>query len=244
MQRFLLAVAFFTRLPVGNSTNHGMPLSNAVIYFPVVGAMIGLVASAVWSVASILLPAVLAAGMAIVAGILLTGALHEDGLADCADGLGGGTTRKKSLEIMRDSRIGSYGALALIVSIGLRWSALATLTIGDGVFALIAAHALSRTMILLPIAFTNYAREDGLGQSVSDGISASRFWLIGACTGIVVILAFGTAGLIAGSLALLTTGLFTLYLKSRIGGYTGDTLGAVQQIAEISMLLVFAGLAS
>ncbi|MEM9140678.1 MAG: adenosylcobinamide-GDP ribazoletransferase, partial [Pseudomonadota bacterium] len=175
------------------------------------------------------------------AGIVLTGGLHEDGLADCCDGLGGGATREHALEIMRDSRVGTFGAAALILSIGLRWAVLARFTPDQGLIALVMCHTISRAMIPPVLVSGHYARSRGLASSVAEGVT-------GLEAAFAMILAFAIAmiagpvfGLAAFAAAIIAGGLMLSILMYRLGGYTGDGLGAIQQVAEIAILIVLAG---
>jgi adenosylcobinamide-GDP ribazoletransferase len=237
---FLTSAEFLTRLPVPGLADIERPrLARTAKYFPLVGLLVGAISAAAWLLASGLPPSV-AAGLAIGAGLLATGALHEDGLADCCDGLGGGATRERALEIMRDSRIGAYGAAGLIFSIGLRWAALASFDPWAGAAALLIAHSTGRAMMAAALALAGYARTDGLATSAA-GVN-SREALI------ALALAFGAAlvfGLGAGALAFLAGALAAAVmlwrLVRRLGGYTGDGLGAIEQVAEIAALIVLAG---
>lgn len=242
LQDCLTALRFFTRLPLPAGGEGDRTLARAAIGFPVAGLVIGTLVALVWAVAAALLPALPAAGIAIAAGLLVTGALHEDGLSDCADGLGGSSSRERALEIMRDSRIGAFGAAALIVTIGLRWAALGEFGLLQGVWALLIAHTVSRAAILPALAFSSYARKEGLGSTVSDGISGSQLALALAISLLLSILFGGFDGLIAALLALAAAFAFLKYLEARLGGYTGDGLGAIQQIAEITVIVALCAL--
>jgi adenosylcobinamide-GDP ribazoletransferase len=184
------------------------------------------------------LPAMVAAGLALLVQCAATGAMHEDGLADTLDGLWGGHTREARLEIMKDSAVGAYGAVALVISLGLRWSLLAALLpVAPG--AIIAAACLSRAGMPVLMAALPHARDFGLSHGV--GRPTTRACAIGLALGLV--LAFLTAGLetITGALlgALLLAWL-ARQARKRIGGQTGDILGASQQLGEIAMLLALA----
>jgi adenosylcobinamide-GDP ribazoletransferase len=219
-------------------------LAHAAWSFPVVGAVVGLLGGGVALLAQRLgLPVPAAALLGLAATLLATGALHEDGLADTADGLGGGQTRERKLEIMRDSRIGSYGALALLMSLGLRAAALSTLLGGDGgivLGAMIAAHAVSRAGLPAIMHFIDPARPGGLaagaGRPGFDNVRAA------AVLGVLATLAGlgwwrGLAALLAALAAFAATAMLA---RRQIGGYTGDVLGAAQQVAEAAVLLAAA----
>lgn len=183
------------------------------------------------------LPATVSAGLVLAAQVMLSGAMHEDGLADSADGLWGGATRERRLEIMRDSRIGSYGVLALILSVGLRWAALSGLIAAGAWGAVLAAAVLSRAGMPALMAALPRARTDGLshgvgrpGRGAVRGAVALAVALALICTGWAAL----TAALGA---ALAVVGMGAL-ARAKLGGQTGDILGAAQQVAEIVALLV------
>ncbi|HEX5319246.1 MAG TPA: adenosylcobinamide-GDP ribazoletransferase [Stellaceae bacterium] len=239
---FLLATAVLTRLPVGVAAVGNGAVARACWAFPLVGAGTGFIAGAVFFAAGAIgLGGLPAAVLAVLAGVALTGALHEDGLADTADGLGGGRDREQKLAIMRDSRVGAYGVIALTFSIGLRCAALSA--IGDPIhagLALIAAHAASRGFLAPVMALLDPAREDGLGATA--GRPGQPTALAAAAIGAAI--AIGCLGPAGGIAALVLAGAgaaaIAVLAWRQIGGYTGDVLGAIQQIGEIVMLLVAA----
>lgn len=236
-----LALMLLTRLPAGRIKDPVPPMADACWAFPLAGLAVGVIAaSALWSALWVGLPSSVAAGLALTAGVLATGGLHEDGLADLADGLGGGQTRDRKLEIMRDSRIGSYGALALILAIGLRWSATATLANQDALragAAIVAIAVASRGGLPVVLALLPPARKDGLGHATASPTGAR----IAAAAAIGLL----ALALLLGSRAALTIALgqsLTLLLMARlalrqIGGQTGDVLGAMQQVTDLCALL-------
>jgi adenosylcobinamide-GDP ribazoletransferase len=239
---FAIATAVLTRLPVGAALGGEGTIAGSAWAFPLVGAGIGALAALAFLIAELLgcgdAPAAL---IALAAGLALTGALHEDGLADTADGFGGGSSREAKLAIMRDSRLGSFGVLALVLSIGLRTAALGT--IGEPIhagLALIAAHAASRGALPPLMRILVPARADGLGAAA--GRPSLTVAIIAAVLGAAIALAVLGPG--RGALALLLTGaalvLAAMLAQRQIGGYTGDVLGFFQQIGEIVMLLVAA----
>lgn len=239
------ALQFFTRIPLrlpdDQAVDSGSDLASAGFWFAPVGVLIGLVVGLAWWISASFLPALPAAALALTIGLLLTGALHEDGLADCADGLGGATSREKALEIMRDSQIGAYGAIAIAMTILLRVAALASLSPVAGLLALIIAHAVSRASIVSALTLSNYARKSGLGSIVSSGTTITTLAIAIALGLAAALLLGGFSGLLAGFLALTAAWGFLRYLEHRLGGYTGDGLGAMQQISEITVLLVLSG---
>jgi len=240
---FAVAMAVLTRLPVGVAgQDEPGAIAASSWAFPLVGAGVGGLAALSFFIAEALgCSALVAAGLAVLAGIALTGAFHEDGLADTADGFGGGRDRDTKLAVMRDSRQGSFGILALIFSVGLRIAALAAL--GDPIhagLALLAAHAASRGALPLTMHLLSPARTDGLGFTA--GRPSRAMALIAAVIGVAIALAaLGPArGIAALLLAAAGIALLAMLARRQIGGYTGDVLGAFQQIGEIVMLLVAA----
>ena len=236
---FLAATAFFTRLPVNPAPAGEWRLADSAWAFPLVGAGIGGAAALALLLAQLIgLPGWPAALLSVLAGIALTGALHEDGLADTADGFCGGRDREEKLAILRDSRQGTYGVLAIVLSVLLRTAALAA--IGDVIhagLALVAAHAASRAALPAAMIGLAPARHDGLGAMAgtprAGGAIAAA--LIGAAT------ALAALGPVRGAIALCLAGVMvfaTVELARRqIGGHTGDVLGAFQQVGEIVILL-------
>ena len=235
------AFSFLTRLPVSIAT-FTVTLAQASWAFPLVGIVVGLIGGIAYLIAASLnLPPLAAALIAVAATILVTGGLHEDGLADTADGFGGGRDRAHKLEIMRDSRIGTYGVLALIVGVGLRVTALAQ--IGGGwhaLGALIAAQALARGIVPAAMHYLPPARDDGLGANA--GRPEQNIFLIAAAIGLVIAL-FGIGlrpALIAAVAAASVAAVIGWLAQRQIGGQTGDVLGAIEQGGEIAILLTAA----
>lgn len=239
---FATAAALLTCLPVAAAPPEDGAIAAAAWAFPLVGAGIGALSAIAFLVAELLgCSSFAAAVLALATSIAATGALHEDGLADTADGFGGGRDRDEKLRIMRDSRAGSFGVLALVLGVGLRTAALAT--IGEPLhagLALVAAHAASRGALPTLMRVLAPARRDGLGATA--GRPGFGTALAGAVFGAVI--ALGLLGPLRGSVALLLlAGAVALAMRlaqRQIGGYTGDVLGASQQIGEIVMLLVAA----
>jgi adenosylcobinamide-GDP ribazoletransferase len=238
-----MAASFVTILPVAPSKPAADgAVARATWALPVAGLLVGLAGALVYKVASRFgLAPNLAALLALAATALVTGALHEDGLADTADGLGGGRTRERKLEIMRDSRIGTYGVCALILSFGLRWSALAAIANPWAVaLALCAAHTAARAGLPAFMSQVAPARPDGL--SASAGSPPGRSIAIALAVGILaLVLALGPGKATVSLILLSLAGLMLARLAIRqIGGQTGDILGAFEQTGEILILLVAA----
>lgn len=241
-----LCLGFFSRIPLpetlGRRISTEDKLTDAVALFPVAGLIIGVVPALIWYVASQFFPATISAGIAIASALVITGALHEDGFADCADGLGATPDRKKALEIMRDSRIGTYGALALIITVGLRWMALATLAPLAGALAVVMAHSGSRAAIAIAMRHSIYARPEGLGQQADGELPSGGFETAMIVAAAVAFVLGWFAGIFAFAVGCILAWVFLKYLEHRLGGFTGDGLGAMQQIAEISILITLAGI--
>lgn len=233
-----IALGFLTRLPVPQpEALPGDGLARAMRAFPLAGAVVGLLAGGAFWLAAQAFPPAVAAVLAVAAAAWLTGGLHEDGLADTADGFGGGRDVARRLEIMRDSRIGSYGVLALALSLALRIAALAALAPLAGLLALVAAGAVSRAAMPLAMRLLPPARSDGLGRGA--GRPAAATVAVAVLLAAVVALAAlpPVAALAALAAALAVTAALVRLAVRRIGGYTGDVLGALQQGVEAAVLL-------
>jgi adenosylcobinamide-GDP ribazoletransferase len=237
------SLAFCTRLPLVHSALvTGKDLARASWAFPLVGAAVGLLGGAVcWLAASLGLHPFLSGVLAVATTMLVTGCLHEDGLADTADGLGGGGTPEHKLEVMRDSATGAYGASALMLSMMLRAGALASLA-QPGLMgaALFAAHAGSRGALPALMRFVPPARRDGLSAEAGRPPLASI--VVAALLGILaLVIGLGLNNALVALLLVATATLLIGRLCIRqIGGQTGDVLGAVEQVSEILILLVAA----
>lgn len=236
-----IAHVFLTRLPLRvEGTITPQQLIAAAWAYPLVGVSVALVAAAAYYLCHWLgLPPVLCAIAALAASIAFTGCFHEDGLADTADGFGGGWTAERKLEIMRDSRLGSYGGAALVLSIAARAAALAALPAHDVLPALLVAHGLSRALLPLPSFIVDTARLDGLAAEASRPKRRTAILALAIGTVIAVLCLGLLNGLVALALVLAVAWLMTRLARAQIGGYTGDVLGAIQQLAEI-LLLCFA----
>lgn len=243
---------FFTRLPLPSAASPGKhSLSNfprAVRMLPVAGGLVGAVAAIALASASLLgFPPPVAAPLAICALALVSGAMHEDGLADCADGFLGGATRERKLEIMADSRIGTFGAVALVLSLYLRAVSLTLIlneSLGLACAVIIGAAGLSRAASLMPLALLPAARENGAGFAAGKPEQAAL--VLAASLAVVFALAPVTAGAsLASSVAGIAAAAGAAYAvvvlaRKHLGGQTGDVAGAAQQLSEIAYYLVFA----
>lgn len=245
------AISFLSRLPVPDRffAGHDGSLSKTAAAFPLAGLLIALPSACILALSLTLGAApTLAALLTIAVHVVITGALHEDGLSDTADGLGGGHDRDKALTIMKDSRIGTYGALALILSIALRTTALATLcipgSVAPAIAAWLAAASLSRGLMVWHWSMLPTARTDGVASRAgAPGIPVANLAL---ALGGALAIALGWLALPLAALltALIASGIlsygFTAHIRQRLGGQTGDTIGACQQFAEIGFLATLA----
>jgi adenosylcobinamide-GDP ribazoletransferase len=231
-------VALLTRLPVPDHAPRG---GSSAWGWPLVGAGLGAICAAVGLAATAAgVPAEVAAGLVLAAQAMLTGGLHEDGLADTADGLFGGRTPARRLEIMKDSRVGSYGVLALVIVTLCRWSALTALVAGGALLpALVAAGALSRAPMAMVMALLPNARGNGFSHATGRPPVAVALAAVGLALGVAVATT-GFAGLAMATAAILTALWVAQTARARIGGQTGDILGATQQLAEVAVLSVAA----
>jgi adenosylcobinamide-GDP ribazoletransferase len=235
------SIVFCTRLPLlGAATINSGTLAKAAWAFPVAGVLVGLIAVAVYAIAHRAgIPAWPAATLSVLATLLVTGCLHEDGLADTADGFGGGKTREQKLDIMRDSRIGTYGVCALIVTLLLRVGVLASFFSAASVgWALLASHAGARASMMAFMFIVPPARRDGLSSDAgqppieSAGAALALGFLVAA-------ICLGPLRAIVAVVVLVVVVVLMAWLsRKQIGGQTGDVLGAVEQISEIVILLV------
>ncbi|HMR33144.1 MAG TPA: adenosylcobinamide-GDP ribazoletransferase [Geminicoccaceae bacterium] len=231
-------IGFYTRLPIRQCAGAPRGFAGASWASPLAGTVVGMAGAAACLVAGTIgLPPLPASALALAATMLVTGALHEDGLADTVDGLGGGRTRERKLEIMRDSRLGTYGACALLLSLLLRWSALAALADpATAAWALVTSHAAGRAAIPAFMRFVPPARQDGLAAGAGTPSVAASSASLGL--GAVALAAAGPAVLLIAAPLLLLWWLVLRRLALRqVGGQTGDVLGCLEQGCEILLLL-------
>jgi len=238
LEYFFGAIRFFTRLPVPGWVGHSPEaLNHSARYFPLVGLLVGLLGALVFAVATLALPKTLAVLLAMAITIYVTGAFHEDGWADMVDGFGGGWTRERTLEIMKDSRIGSFGAIALVLMLLGKFVALIELEALLVAPALIAGHAFSRLCSTTLLHFLDYAREEGKAKPLATRISGGEL-LLATLFGSAALLLLPPAAAAAGvALALGATAVLAMKIHRRLGGYTGDCLGATQQLAELAFYI-------
>lgn len=251
LRLFFIALQFFTRLPVPRWVGFEAGwLSHASRYLPLVGIVVGAIAAAVYAAASWIWPHVVAVLLSIIAGIYLTGAFHEDGFADTCDGLGGGASAERALEIMKDSRIGTYGAIGIGLMLALKCAALALLPPQAVIGALLVAHPLSRLASCALIWQLDYVKAEGKAKPLAQQMSNVEF-IVAALPPALIMGALYFVGwlswqeIAAGVAAvILTTAWLARKFVSRLGGYTGDCLGAVQQATEVAFYLAVLATAS
>jgi adenosylcobinamide-GDP ribazoletransferase len=233
---FAAAVTFLTRVPLPVTT----PSPSMLPWFPVVGALLGLLAAAVYVIASLVLAPLLAAALAVATTMVLTGALHEDGLADAADAWGGASSRDEALRILRDPTHGTFGVLAIVLSVVVRVAALASLAPAIAVAVLPAVHAISRGLTVGLLRTTPPARDDGLARAVMTDTSPISTALAIVVTAVLGIGLLGPWFVAAAAVAVAAGWLVRWLAMRRIGGMTGDVLGAAEQLAEGCLLILFA----
>lgn len=243
LRPFLTGVMFLTRIPcppwVGHDSEY---LARSTVWFPLIGALVGgwgaafyVAGRAGWAAP------VVGVLLATAATVWLTGAFHEDAMADACDGFGGGWAKDDILRIMKDSRVGSYGVVGLVLVMALKVAALAALSPGDAVRALIAAHALGRWSSLPLIWRYEYVREtSATGKPFAASVTPARLVIGTVMAALVAGLALGVRAIPAALVVLAVTWMAGRYFRRWIGGITGDCLGAANQVAEMAVYLVLA----
>ncbi|HEY4296761.1 MAG TPA: adenosylcobinamide-GDP ribazoletransferase [Paraburkholderia sp.] len=245
LRYFFTALGYFTRVPVPRWVGYEPHYLNAAArYFPLIGVLIGGFSALVYLAALRVFPAGEAVLLSMAASLLVTGAFHEDGLADCVDAFGGAYTREDVLRIMHDSRIGAFGAIALLIALALKWQTLAALPPLRAASLMIAAHAASRTCAISYLATLDYVRAEGKAKPVAQRLSGPAL-LCAALFGLPWLLwpngpAMPDWRFAVSACVILFALRFALgrYFARRIGGYTGDCLGFAQQVFELSIYLV------
>ncbi len=230
---------FLTRLPAPSSVQWSeKELAASTPWFPAIGIVVGTIASLAWLVGNALWGSNTAAVAAVAATILVTGAFHEDGLADSADGIGGAFDVSKKLAIMRDSRIGTYGSVALMLVIIAKVLALALVQPSAVFPTLITAHVLAR-WTSLPLIYNNvYVREEGTGKPFAATVTKSRLFYSSLFTLMVVLLCVQLKSLYLIVTVVIFLWLAQSWLRQKLGGITGDTLGAANSLTELLVYLV------
>lgn len=244
LRLFFIALQFYTRLPIPRWVGFDPAwLAQASRYLPAVGLVVGSVAALTYGVALWLWSHPVAVLLSMVASIYLTGAFHEDGFADTCDGFGGGTTRERILEIMKDSRVGSYGAIGIALLLALKAAALISMPVQAVPIALVVAHPLSRLGALALVWRLEYVTANGKAKEFARHLGTEDLGIAAGTSAIVVVLAlltdsFSVGALLLGVAAVAGSGIWIGHVcRRRIGGYTGDCLGATQQVGEIAFYL-------
>jgi adenosylcobinamide-GDP ribazoletransferase len=215
LKLFFCALQFLTRLPTPSFTDFQTDwITRAARYYSLVGILVGAI------------------------GVLVTGGFHEDGLADTADGLGGGQTPARRLEIMKDSRVGTYGVLALGLVLAIKVAALAALPLASAALALIAAHGAGRVAAVVVMVLGRHVsdRDDAKYKPAPDGVRPSEL-LIAAALGLWPLVLLGWPGLAGAAVGASLAAALALTARRLIGGYTGDVLGGIEQACELGVLL-------
>jgi adenosylcobinamide-GDP ribazoletransferase len=248
---FLVAIQFLTRLPTpawADFQANWLPQSTR--YFPLVGVVVGGINVGVWWILGSWLPATVTVGLMLAVSLLVTGAFHEDGFADTCDGFGGGTTPDRVLAIMKDSRIGAYGTIGICVMLGLKWTVCVAIPAAAFPVLVVGAHMFSRWCACGVMWRLPYVRsgEDSKAASFADRRSGLD-WIVSGALGAVAVAPFAMVSNVlphvrvypvlgaAVAASAITAVAAAVYFRRRIGGYTGDCLGAVQQLTELVFLL-------
>lgn len=234
-----VAIGFLTRLPTrATATNLDgtEALSRSRAWFPLVGALVAGISIAGFAITEPLLGSAVAAVVAVAIGMAATGAFHEDGLADTFDGLWGGWTPERRLEIMRDSRIGTYGAAALVLSLLLRVALLGGLTVGGAARALLVGHVVGRAAGLVMGARLQPVRPDGRGTDIHGAFAPGQIAVAGTVTLLALVAAAGTGIAAPVGAAVIAYAVMERLARARLGGFTGDVLGATTQVVHVATM--------
>ena len=235
LEYFFGAIRFFTRLPVPGWVGHSSEaLQRSTRYFPMVGLIVGAIAALVFALTALVWPKTLAVLASMATTLYLTGAFHEDGWADMVDGFGGGWGKLRILEIMKDSRIGSFGAVALVILLLAKFCALVEIELRLVPLALICGHAVSRLCATTLLYTLDYVRDEGKSKPLATGIGRGELAFAALTALLPLLLLPPRQALVGVLLAALATLWLARLFKRQIGGYTGDCLGATQQLAELA----------
>lgn len=241
----ILNIQFMTRIPIPIQVEADEDtFAKGIVFFPFIGLIVGTVTAVVYYLASFLVPGMPAAFMAVAAGIVMTGGIHLDGLSDTCDGIFSARSKERMLEIMKDSRLGTFGGVALILDIVGRISFIADMNPAVGAVALITAPVIAKSMTVLLIRTSKNAREGGMGNFFL-GRTRWNQTAIALLSGLLFVLWIG--GFKGGAIFALSIGVICLYkilVYKKIGGMTGDTLGAGSEVIELFVLLAFSAMAA
>jgi adenosylcobinamide-GDP ribazoletransferase len=236
------AIMFYTRIPVPASTGFSNEMLNkSTRYFPFIGLIVGGIGALIFWLLHFILPFQVSIILCMATTIFVTGAFHEDAFADFCDGFGGGYTKERILEIMKDSRIGTYGAVAILLMLTTKFVCLSNMQTLDIVIVLISGHAFSRLLSVCMIYTSVYVREDALSKSKPIGHKGSGMsFLVALFFGLIMLVFIPwMAVAIIAAISLIIFLIFRWYVHRKLSGYTGDVLGALQQLTEIAFYLVF-----
>lgn len=238
LRRIATALTFMTRLPLVARWSFGSPeeLAKSSRYFPLAGYLVGLAGYGAIYGAGEFLPRAIAAAVGLAVMVMFTGAFHEDGLADTADGFGGAFETERKLEIMRDSRIGTYGSAALILSLLIRWQLLVDMPFQLLLVSMVSAHVLARWSSSLIAMMLPYVREGASNKPIADGMGKTEF-AIATALALLWLIPFPLPHAVGFFVAILIACLAAAVFRRQIGGTTGDTLGAANQLIEIAVMM-------
>lgn len=236
MKQFLIALQFLTILPVKVKQIEDKDYGKALFYFPFVGIIIGVLLS-LFLLFSNALPKALISSFILLSSIILTGAIHLDGLADTLDGFYGGRTKEDILNIMRDKRIGAIGAIGLFSVLIFKYSLIVSIPYNLLWRFLIISLVFSRWMQSIACSFFNYAREEGKAKNFITFSNKKDCYLSGVFVLLIFVLLVKFKGILIFLLSLFLSLIFMYYINKKINGMSGDTIGAINEIAEISVLL-------
>jgi adenosylcobinamide-GDP ribazoletransferase len=243
LHTLLTAVMFFTRIPVPGTLPYNKELlDRAIKYFPLVGALVGIWVAAIYLAFALVFPHGLAILFSMLAGIWLTGAFHEDGFADFCDGYGGGYTTERVLEIMKDSRLGTYGTIGLLGMLAVKWGSLSIISPEQVIWVMLSAHIFSRLAPVWLIYTSPYLRadENSKAKPLGNNTTIGSVALASLIAAIAVLWISPARLLVLLALQFLVFVIFRAYIMRRTGGYTGDVLGALQQLSEVTFYLAMA----
>lgn len=233
-----VALAFLTRIPVNHSPQ--ISLRRSAAFFPLIGAMIGLFGGGTFFLASSFLPSLPAAALAILVTISITGAFHLDGLADICDGLIGGWNREERLKILKDSRHGTYGVVAIVMQLILQVNLLATFKAAEGLVVMISLHTISRLVPIFFMLLPASEGHEGMGAGISREITFKEPLFASALTSIIIFPLLGIYTIPLVVFVGIGASIFAIWVFRKIGGMLGDAFGAGEQIAETLVMLFFA----
>lgn len=240
---FFHALQFYSRIPIGKITYSEQNLSQSLRYFPLVGAIVGVIGALTFWLLMMVLPQAVAVVGSLMVMLLCTGALHEDGVADFCDGFGGGYTKERILEIMKDSHIGAYGVIAIVVLLLTKFALAISIDAALFPLVLIAAHTSSRFMAVVMLRTSQYVRKEKSKSSHSRNKLTNTTVMVAAITaGLSLLLVpwqVGIGVVIAYALVFL---ILKRYVDKQIGGFTGDILGTLQQLCEIAFMVMYIAL--